>query len=50
MIDIYYLVILFIGSLTHAIRNFAKGLESSLRSAISGIPEAMINVKVRVVH
>lgn len=34
------------GSLTQTIRNFAKGLETSLRSAIGGIPESMITVKV----
>jgi len=38
------------GSLTQTIRNFAKGLESSLRVAISSIPEGMVNVKVSSHH
>ncbi|XP_067943527.1 transcription factor RFX3-like [Watersipora subatra] len=36
-------------SLTQTVRNFAKGLESSLRSAVGGVSEAMINVKIAAV-
>ncbi|KAF6020228.1 RFX2 [Bugula neritina] len=36
-------------TLTQTIRNFAKGLETSLRSSIGGIPEAMISVKIGAV-
>ena len=34
------------GTLTQAIRNFAKGLESWLLAAMNGCPEEMVNVKV----
>jgi len=37
---------LFIGTLTQAIRNFSKGLESWLISAMQGCPEEMISIKV----
>ncbi|KAJ8888251.1 hypothetical protein PR048_007738 [Dryococelus australis] len=37
------------GSLTQAIRNFAKGLESWLTQAMSGCPEEMIHIKVSAV-
>ncbi|XP_075236299.1 regulatory transcription factor Rfx [Lycorma delicatula] len=36
-------------SLTQAIRNFAKGLESWLTSAMVGCPQEMVNVKVTAV-
>ena len=35
------------GTLTQAIRNFAKGLEGWLLTAMNGCPEDMILVKVR---
>jgi len=34
------------GTLTQAIRNFSKGLESWLISAMQGCPEEMISIKV----
>ena len=34
------------GTLTQAIRNFAKGLESGLLSAMNGVPDDIILVKV----
>ena len=34
------------GSLTQAIRNFAKSLEGWLKTAMQGIPEEMIKAKV----
>ena len=37
----------FLGSLTQAIRNFAKSLEGWLKSAMQGIPEEMQKTKVR---
>lgn len=36
----------FIGSLTQAIRNFAKSLEGWLKSAMVGVPEEMLKTKV----
>jgi len=38
--------ILYLGTLTQAIRNFSKGLESWLTSAMQGCPEEMISIKV----
>lgn len=35
------------GSLTQMIRNFAKGLEGWLSSAMTGCPETIMNIKVR---
>lgn len=35
------------GSLTQSIRNFAKGLESWLTSAMADCPEEMTQIKVR---
>ncbi|VVC39293.1 DNA-binding RFX-type winged-helix domain,Winged helix-turn-helix DNA-binding domain [Cinara cedri] len=37
------------GTLTQAIRNFSKGLESWLTSAMQGCPEEMISIKVTAV-
>jgi len=37
---------LFTGTLTQAIRNFSKSLESWLISAMQGCPEEMISIKV----
>ena len=34
------------GSLTHVIRNFAKGLESCLKTAMFSVPDEMVKVKV----
>jgi regulatory factor X 1/2/3 len=34
------------GSLTQAIRNFAKGLEGWLTGAMTGCPEPIMNIKV----
>jgi regulatory factor X 1/2/3 len=39
----------FPGSLTQAIRNFAKGLESWLTAAMTGCPEEIISIKVSAV-
>jgi len=39
----------FPGSLTQAIRNFAKGLESWLTAAMAGCPEEMMHIKVSAV-
>jgi len=39
---------LYLGTLTQAIRNFSKGLESWLTSAMQGCPEEMISIKVIV--
>jgi len=39
----------FLGSLTQAIRNFAKGLESWLTAAMAGCPEEMMHIKVSAV-
>lgn len=39
---------LFVGTLTQAIRNFSKGLESWLTSAMQGCPEEMISIKVSI--
>lgn len=36
------------GTLTQAIRNFSKGLESWLTSAMQGCPEEMISIKVSI--
>lgn len=36
----------FLGSLTQSIRNFAKGLESWLTSAMADCPEEMTQIKV----
>ncbi|XP_054275466.1 DNA-binding protein RFX2-like isoform X5 [Macrosteles quadrilineatus] len=36
-------------SLTQAIRNFAKGLESGLNAAMVGCPQDMVNIKVNAV-
>ncbi|XP_021921953.1 transcription factor RFX3-like [Zootermopsis nevadensis] len=36
-------------SLTQAIRNFAKGLDSRLTAAMTGCPEEMVNIKVSAV-
>jgi len=36
------------GTLTQAIRNFSKGLESWLISAMQGCPEEMISIKVSI--
>lgn len=38
------------GSLTQAIRNFAKGLESWLTSAMAGCPQEMVDIKVLIVY
>lgn len=35
------------GSLTQAIRNFAKSLENWLKGAMTGVPEEMVKTKVR---
>ena len=40
------LCLLTAGSLTQAIRNFAKSLEGWLKTAMQGIPEEMIKAKV----
>ena len=40
------LCLLTAGSLTQAIRNFAKSLEGWLKNAMQGIPEEMIKAKV----
>lgn len=37
-----------VGTLTQAIRNFSKGLESWLTSAMQGCPEEMISIKVSI--
>jgi len=37
------------GSLTQAIRNFAKGLEGWLSSAMTGCPETIMNIKVLLI-
>lgn len=37
---------LWTGSLTQAIRNFAKSLEGWLKAAMQGVPEEMIRTKV----
>ena len=34
------------GSLTQAIRNFAKSLENWLKGAMTGVPEEMVKTKV----
>ena len=39
----------FPGSLTQAIRNFAKGLEQWLTAAMTGCPEEMMHIKVSAV-
>ena len=41
--DIY---IFFLGSLTQAIRNFAKSLENWLKGAMTGVPDNMYKAKV----
>lgn len=38
----------FAGSLTQAIRNFAKSLENWLKGAMTGVPEKMYKAKVSV--
>lgn len=38
------------GTLTQAIRNFAKGLEAALTSAMAGCPQEMIDIKVNIVQ
>lgn len=40
------LINVYVGTLTQAIRNFSKGLESWLTSAMQGCPEEMISIKV----
>lgn len=42
------IVIQFLGSLTQSIRNFAKGLESWLTSAMADCPEEMTQIKVYI--
>jgi len=42
-----YVVCFLKGSLTQAIRNFAKSLESWLKNSMSGVPGEMIKTKVR---
>ena len=37
----------FSGSLTQAIRNFAKSLEGWLKSAMEGVPQEMVKTKAR---
>lgn len=44
--DVSWLLLL-IGALTQAIRNFAKSLESWLTNAMMNIPEEMVRIKVR---
>lgn len=50
----YYTAILFItaGTLTQAIRNFAKSLEGWLTNAVQGYPKAIVGAKVwcRITH
>lgn len=43
------IVCLCTGSLTQAIRNFAKGLESWLSAAMAGCPSDMVDIKVSAV-
>ena len=38
---------LIVGSLTQAIRNFAKSLETWLKSAMTDVPEEMVKTKVQ---
>lgn len=40
----------FIGTLTQAIRNFAKSLEGSLRAAITECGNDILNIKVSVIN
>lgn len=47
-IHLIYICFLFLGSLTQAIRNFAKGLESWLSAAMAGCPSDMVDIKVRI--
>lgn len=39
-------LVLLLGALTQAIRNFAKSLESWLTNAMMNIPEEMVRIKV----
>lgn len=39
-----------LGSLTQAIRSFAKGLEGWLRNALSNVPEKLLRAKVLPLH
>ena len=41
---------LLVGSLTQAIRNFAKSLEGWLKGAMTGVPDEIVKTKVRIVN
>jgi regulatory factor X 1/2/3 len=38
----------FLGSLTQAIRNFAKSLENWLKGAMTNVPDEMMKTKVKI--
>lgn len=49
LFNIHFITFLFSsGSLTQAIRNFAKSLENWLKGAMHGVPDEMVKTKVSV--
>lgn len=49
ILNMKYKCLIFAGSLTQAIRNFAKSLENWLKGAMTGVPDKMYKAKVLII-